>query len=74
MTVMDDEPVTSTTVINDRNVYWLTVGRTTRLDVIAHGGALDGDVVVPIGRVDLVAGTTRLRRSSRAVSIGIAFR
>jgi hypothetical protein len=72
--VVEEYALQTTGVDNDRNLVWLTLGRTWRADIIAHGGALDGDLLVPIGRhLALVAGTYR-SGTSRTSSIGLSAR
>lgn len=69
-----DYSMVSSTVDASRNLVWLTFGRGWRADVLAHGGALEGDLLAPLGaRVALVAGTYRAP-SGRTSTLGLSFR
>ncbi len=62
------------TVDAGRSLVWLTFGRGWRADVLAHGGALEGDVSAPLNaRLALVAGTYRTA-SGRTSTLGLSFR
>ncbi|HEV2642516.1 MAG TPA: hypothetical protein VGT98_07410, partial [Candidatus Elarobacter sp.] len=59
----------------DRDVVWLTWDAPTRIDVLLRGGALEGNVRVPLGaRYALSLGSYRRRDATSALSFGLVAR
>jgi hypothetical protein len=63
------------TSIFDRDVVWLTWDTAARFDLLLRGGALEGNVRVPLGkRYSLTAGSFRARGAKRTLTFGLVAR
>jgi hypothetical protein len=59
----------------NRDVVWLTWDAPARFDVLIRGGALEGNVRLPLGaRYALTAGSYLGRNAKRALSLGLVAR
>jgi hypothetical protein len=70
-------PVSTFTVRQNfqRDVVWLTWDAPVRIDLLVRGGALEGNVRLPLGaRYALTAGSWRRRDNTRALSVGVVAR
>ncbi|HEY6234902.1 MAG TPA: hypothetical protein VIW69_07390 [Candidatus Elarobacter sp.] len=70
-------PTSTVAIANrfDRDVVWLTWDAPTRVDVLLRGGALEGNVRIPLGaRYALSLGSYRRRDATSALSFGLVAR
>lgn len=57
----------------NRRLVWLTAGNALRVDVLAHGGPLEGDVLVPVGAYAARLGSS-IQRGVRVTTFGVSSR
>jgi hypothetical protein len=70
-------PATTVSVASrfDRDVVWLTWDAPARVDLLLRGGALEGNVRLPLGaRYALTLGSYRRRDATSALSLGLVAR